>query len=101
MIDPRPLCIVTKLLCQSLVEDLARLPRLVGATALAALLAPSVAATSTSNFVWGAALNSIIAELTGPTAVALKHVGPWTYGALVNHIWSFAGDDDHKGGGHA
>lgn len=30
----------------------------------------------------------------GPTAVALKQVGPWTYGALMNHVWSFAGDDD-------
>ncbi|MCP5313456.1 MAG: transporter [Chromatiaceae bacterium] len=30
----------------------------------------------------------------GPTAVALKQQGPWTYGALANHIWSFAGDDD-------
>jgi hypothetical protein len=30
----------------------------------------------------------------GPTAVALKQVGPWTYGALVNHIESFAGEDD-------
>jgi hypothetical protein len=30
----------------------------------------------------------------GPTGVALKQDGPWTYGALVNHIWSFAGDDD-------
>lgn len=30
----------------------------------------------------------------GPTAVALKQQGPWTYGALTNHIWSFAGDDD-------
>ncbi len=30
----------------------------------------------------------------GPTAVGLKQVGPWTYGALVNHIWSFAGEDD-------
>jgi hypothetical protein len=30
----------------------------------------------------------------GPTAVALKQVGPWTVGALANHIWSFAGDDD-------
>jgi hypothetical protein len=29
----------------------------------------------------------------GPTAVALKQEGPWTYGALVNHIWSFAGND--------
>ena len=30
----------------------------------------------------------------GPTAVALRQQGPWTYGALANHIWSFAGDDD-------
>ena len=30
----------------------------------------------------------------GPTAVALKQEGPWTYGGLVNHIWSVAGDDD-------
>ncbi|MDQ8024351.1 MAG: transporter [Moraxellaceae bacterium] len=31
----------------------------------------------------------------GPTAVVLKQTeGGWTYGALVNHIWSFAGDDD-------
>jgi hypothetical protein len=30
----------------------------------------------------------------GPTVVVLKQAGPWTYGALSNHIWSFAGDDD-------
>lgn len=30
----------------------------------------------------------------GPTAVALKQIGPWTIGALANHIESFAGDDD-------
>lgn len=30
---------------------------------------------------------------TGPTAVALKQSGPWTYGGLTNHIWSVAGDD--------
>jgi hypothetical protein len=30
----------------------------------------------------------------GPTAVVLKQVGPWTYGALVNHIESFAGEGD-------
>jgi hypothetical protein len=30
----------------------------------------------------------------GPTGVALKQAGPWTYGALANHIWSFAGDND-------
>jgi hypothetical protein len=30
----------------------------------------------------------------GPTGVALKQAGPWTYGALVNHLESFAGEDD-------
>jgi hypothetical protein len=30
----------------------------------------------------------------GPTAVILKQEGHWTYGALVNHIWSFAGESD-------
>ncbi len=30
----------------------------------------------------------------GPTAVALRQQGPWTYGLLANHIWSFAGDED-------
>jgi hypothetical protein len=29
----------------------------------------------------------------GPTAVVLRQSGPWTYGALVNHIWSVAGSD--------
>jgi hypothetical protein len=30
----------------------------------------------------------------GPTAVALRQEGPWTFGFLGNHVWSFAGDDD-------
>lgn len=30
----------------------------------------------------------------GPTAVVLTQSGPWTVGALTNHIWSVAGDDD-------
>lgn len=30
----------------------------------------------------------------GPTAVILRQTGPWTVGALANHIWSVAGDDD-------
>jgi len=30
----------------------------------------------------------------GPTAVALTQQGPWTIGALANHIWSVAGEDD-------
>jgi hypothetical protein len=32
----------------------------------------------------------------GPTAVALRQQGPWTYGGLVNHLVSFAGDDDRS-----
>jgi hypothetical protein len=30
----------------------------------------------------------------GPTGVVLKQQGPWTYGMLFNHIWSFAGEDE-------
>ncbi len=30
----------------------------------------------------------------GPTVLALKQEHGWTYGALTNHIWSFAGSDD-------
>jgi hypothetical protein len=32
----------------------------------------------------------------GPTAVVLKQDGPWTYGALANHLWDVAGDDDRE-----
>jgi hypothetical protein len=32
----------------------------------------------------------------GPTAIALKQSGGWTYGALVGHIWSFAGTDNRS-----
>jgi hypothetical protein len=32
----------------------------------------------------------------GPTAVALKQAQGVTYGALVNHIWSYAGEDDRS-----
>ncbi len=57
-----------------------------------------------SGWIWGAGpvfllptgTNDLSAEKwgAGPTAVALKQEGPWTYGGLVNHIWSFAGSDD-------
>jgi hypothetical protein len=29
----------------------------------------------------------------GPTFVVLKQSGPWTCGALANHVWDFAGDE--------
>lgn len=32
----------------------------------------------------------------GPTAVVLKQTGGWTYGGLVNHLWSVSGDDDRS-----
>lgn len=34
----------------------------------------------------------------GPTAVALKQEGPWTFGALTNHIWGVAGDKNRQHG---
>ena len=30
----------------------------------------------------------------GPTAVVLTQRGPWSFGVLANHIWSFAGNDN-------
>jgi len=32
----------------------------------------------------------------GPTALALKQQNGWTYGALFNHIWSFAGESGRR-----
>ncbi|WP_235814934.1 transporter [Roseibium aggregatum] len=32
----------------------------------------------------------------GPTGVVLRQSGPWTYGGLVNHVWSYAGDDNRN-----
>lgn len=32
----------------------------------------------------------------GPTLVMLRQDGGWTYGALANHIWSFAGESDRS-----
>lgn len=50
-----------------------------------ALLIPTATDDLLGSEQWGA----------GPTAVALRQTPTgWTYGALFNHIWSFAGDDD-------
>lgn len=63
-------------------------------------------AATQSGWIWGAGpallLNTASDDLlgtgkwsAGPTAVVLKQTaGGWTYGALVNHLWSFAGDED-------
>jgi hypothetical protein len=31
----------------------------------------------------------------GPAFVAIKMKGPWVYGALLTHLWSYAGSDPH------
>jgi hypothetical protein len=60
-------------------------------------------APTSSGWIWGAGPAFLLPTATesalgsekwgaGPTAVALKQSGHWSYGALVNHIESFAGD---------
>ena len=49
-----------------------------------AFLLPTGSDDSLSARKWGA----------GPTVVVLKQDGPWTFGALANHIWGGAGDAD-------
>lgn len=51
-----------------------------------ALLFPTGTDDLLSTRKWGA----------GPTGVVLRQHGPWTYGALANHIWSFAGDESRS-----
>ncbi len=58
-----------------------------------------------SKLIWGAGPVFLLPTATddtlggekwgaGPTGVVLVQDGPWTYGIVANHIWSFAGDDD-------
>lgn len=60
---------------------------------------------TSSGWIWGAGPVFLLPTATdeflgaekwgiGPTAVVLKQQGPWTYGALANHIESFAGESD-------
>jgi hypothetical protein len=60
-------------------------------------------APTSGGWVWGAGPVLLLPTATddvlgsekwgiGPTAVVLKQQGPWTYGALANHIESFAGE---------
>ncbi len=49
-------------------------------------LYPSATDDRLGNEKWGA----------GPTLVALRQEGPWTYGVLANHLWSFAGNEDRR-----
>lgn len=67
----------------------------------------SPASPTSGGLVWGAGPVALLPTGTddllgtekwglGPTVVVLKQQGPWTYGALVNHIWSVAGDDNRS-----
>ena len=60
---------------------------------------------TSSGWIWGAGPVELLPTASeralgtgkwglGPTFVALKQVGPVTYGVLGNHIWSVAGDSD-------
>ncbi len=63
-------------------------------------------APTANGWIWGAGPVFLLPTATddliggekwgmGPTAVALKQTAEgWTYGALANHIWSVAGDDN-------
>jgi hypothetical protein len=65
-------------------------------------------APTSTGWIWGAGPVFLLPTATddllgaeqwgiGPTAVGLKQTeGGWTYGALANHIWSVAGDDDRS-----
>jgi len=59
-------------------------------------------------FIWGIGPAFLLPTATDPqlgtekwgaglTGVILKQDGPWTYGALANHLWDFAGDDSRAG----
>lgn len=62
-------------------------------------------APTAGGWIWGAGPAFLLPTATddllgadqwglGPTGVALKQVGPWTYGGLANHIVSVSGDED-------
>lgn len=67
----------------------------------------SPVAPTDSGWVWGAGPVFLLPTASddllggekwgaGPSVVALKQANGWTYGALANHLWSFAGDSDRN-----
>jgi hypothetical protein len=48
---------------------------------------------------WPSATNDLLGTEkwgAGPTLVALQQKGAWTYGALTNHLWSYAGASNRQ-----
>ncbi len=73
-----------------------------GDTVQSLFLSPSAAGPG--GIIWGAGPVFLLPTSTdpllgtdrwgaGPTGVVLMQSGPWTYGMLANHIWSFAGQE--------
>jgi hypothetical protein len=66
----------------------------------------SPVAPTASGWIWGAGPALLLPTATddllgadqwaiGPTGVALKQSGPWTYGGLANHLFSISSSDNH------
>lgn len=62
-------------------------------------------APTASGWIWGAGPAMLLPTASdhligaekwagGPTAVVLKQQNGWSYGALANHVWSFAGNNE-------
>lgn len=50
-------------------------------------------------FLWPTATDDLLGTGqwgVGPSVVALQQTGPWTYGILANHLWSYAGESDRE-----
>lgn len=50
-------------------------------------------------FLWPTATDDLLGSGqwgAGPSVVALQQKGPWTYGILANHLWSYAGESDRE-----
>jgi hypothetical protein len=76
-----------------------------GDTSLSLFLSPKK--PTASGLLWGAGPIVLLPTATdsllggkkwgvGPAAVVLTMRGPWTLGALANHVWSVAGDSDRS-----
>ena len=76
-----------------------------GSTSMSLWFSPK--APTANGWIWGVGPAFLLPTATndllggdqwgiGPTGVALKQSGPWTFGGLANHIWSFAEDDNAK-----
>lgn len=76
-----------------------------GDTVLSGFFSPK--SPTSGGLIWGAGPAILIPTATenllgsgklglGPTVVVLKQAGQFTFGALANHIWSIAGDDNRS-----